>query len=234
MTLIPIEKKVLSENQRIATSLRDRFQAHGTLCLNLVSSPGSGKTMLLEHTLGSFDSDKKIAVLTGDLQTDNDARRLARFGFPVQQITTGTLCHLDGKMIERALENWRLDDIELLLIENVGNLVCPSSYDLGEDAKVVLLSVTEGEDKPQVRVDLCQGRASSADKDRLASTCAIRFRTSASPCPAGSSGHGDPGAVLHDGPRCNCVALVAGAPPGNNDEPLQGAAAGVSCGPFSS
>lgn len=147
MTLIPIEKKVLSENQRIATSLRDRFQAHGTLCLNLVSSPGSGKTMLLEHTLGSFDSDK-IAVLTGDLQTDNDARRLARFGFPVQQITTGTLCHLDGKMIERALENWRLDDIELLLIENVGNLVCPSSYDLGEDAKVVLLSVTEGEDKP--------------------------------------------------------------------------------------
>jgi hydrogenase nickel incorporation protein HypB len=148
MTVVPVEKKVLNENQKIAAHLRSRYQECGTLCLNLVSSPGSGKTTLLEHTLESFDVDEKVAVLTGDLQTENDARRLAKSGFPVQQITTGTICHLDGRMIERALEQWSLSEIELLLIENVGNLVCPSSYDLGEEAKVVLLSVTEGEDKP--------------------------------------------------------------------------------------
>jgi hydrogenase nickel incorporation protein HypB len=148
MTVIPMEKKVLSENQRIAASLRDRFEDHGTLCLNLISSPGSGKTTLLEQTLGGFRPEERVAVLTGDLQTENDAKRLARYGFPVQQITTGGVCHLDGKMIERALERWSLDAIDLLFIENVGNLVCPSSYDLGEEAKIVLLSVTEGEDKP--------------------------------------------------------------------------------------
>ncbi|QMV19891.1 hydrogenase nickel incorporation protein HypB [Granulicella sp. 5B5] len=148
MTVIPVEKKVLSENQRIAASLRDRFEDHGTLCLNLISSPGSGKTTLLEQTLGGFRPEERVAVLTGDLQTENDAKRLARYGFPVQQITTGGVCHLDGKMIERALERWSLDAIDLLFIENVGNLVCPSSYDLGEEAKIVLLSVTEGEDKP--------------------------------------------------------------------------------------
>ncbi len=148
MTVIPIEKKVLSENQRIAVSLRTRFEQHGTLCLNIISSPGSGKTTLLEHTLSSFRPEERVAVLTGDLQTENDAKRLARYGFPVQQITTGGVCHLDGRMIERALERWSLDEIDLLFIENVGNLVCPSSYDLGEEAKIVLLSVTEGEDKP--------------------------------------------------------------------------------------
>jgi hydrogenase nickel incorporation protein HypB len=148
MTVIPVEKKVLSENQRIAASLRDRFEERGTLCLNLISSPGSGKTTLLEETLGGFRPEERVAVLTGDLQTENDAKRLARYGFPVQQITTGGVCHLDGKMIERALERWSLDSIDLLFIENVGNLVCPSSYDLGEETKVVLLSVTEGDDKP--------------------------------------------------------------------------------------
>lgn len=148
MTIVPIEKKVLSANQLIAASLRERYQAHGTLCLNVVSSPGSGKTTLLENTLRLLPSETRVAVLTGDLQTENDARRLAKFGFPVQQIITGTICHLDGTMIERALALWELDEIDLLLVENVGNLVCPSSYDLGEDAKVVLLSVTEGEDKP--------------------------------------------------------------------------------------
>ena len=148
MTVIPMEKKVLNENQRIAVNLRERYQERGTLCLNLISSPGSGKTTLLEHTLGGIPADDKVAVLTGDLQTENDARRLARYGFPVQQITTGGVCHLDGRMIERALEQWNLDDIDLLFVENVGNLVCPSSYDLGEAAKIVLLSVTEGEDKP--------------------------------------------------------------------------------------
>jgi len=148
MTVIPVEKKVLGENQRIAESLRECFQEHGIFCLNIISSPGSGKTTLLERTLQGFGPQEKVAVLTGDLQTENDARRLARFGFPVQQIITGGVCHLDGRMIERALERWSLDDIDLLIIENVGNLVCPSSYDLGEDAKIVLLSVTEGEDKP--------------------------------------------------------------------------------------
>jgi hydrogenase nickel incorporation protein HypB len=148
MSTIPVEKKVLSENQRIAASLRSRFEEQQILCLNLISSPGSGKTTLLEQTLGRFRPEEKVAVLTGDLQTENDAKRLARYGFPVQQITTGGVCHLDGRMIERALERWSLNDIDLLLIENVGNLVCPSSYDLGEEAKIVLLSVTEGEDKP--------------------------------------------------------------------------------------
>lgn len=148
MTVIPVEKKVLNENQRIAASLRRRFEEQGILCLNLISSPGSGKTTLLERTLAGFVPGEKVAVLTGDLQTENDAKRLALFGFPVQQITTGGVCHLDGRMIERALEHWSLDDIDLLFIENVGNLVCPSSYDLGEEAKIVLLSVTEGEDKP--------------------------------------------------------------------------------------
>ncbi|HEY5256575.1 MAG TPA: hydrogenase nickel incorporation protein HypB [Acidobacteriaceae bacterium] len=147
-TVVPVEKKVLNENQRIAEELRQRYAKRGTLCLNIISSPGSGKTTLLEKTLAGFNQQDKVAVLTGDLQTENDARRLARYGFPVQQIVTGTVCHLDGRMIERALEPWASHEIDLLLIENVGNLVCPSSYDLGEEAKIVVLSVTEGEDKP--------------------------------------------------------------------------------------
>ena len=148
MTVVRVEQKVLNENQRIAIDLRRRFQEHQILCLNLISSPGSGKTTLLESTLAAFRPAERIAVLTGDLQTENDARRLMRYGFPVQQIVTGGVCHLDGKMIDRALEKWSLENIDVLFIENVGNLVCPSSYDLGEESKIVLLSVTEGEDKP--------------------------------------------------------------------------------------
>jgi len=148
MERVPLERKVLSENDRIASGLRARFAEHGILCLNFISSPGSGKTSLLERTLASFAAGEGVAVLTGDIQTENDAKRLAKSGFPVKQITTGGTCHLDARMIERALEDWRLEDLELLLIENVGNLVCPSSYDLGEAAKIVVLSVTEGEDKP--------------------------------------------------------------------------------------
>jgi hydrogenase nickel incorporation protein HypB len=148
MEHVLLERKVLSENARIASSLRDQFARHNVLCLNLISSPGSGKTTLLERTLESFAPRERIAVLTGDIQTENDAKRLARFGFPVKQITTGGTCHLDARMIERNLADWRLENIDLLLIENVGNLVCPASYDLGESAKIVLLSVTEGEDKP--------------------------------------------------------------------------------------
>jgi hydrogenase nickel incorporation protein HypB len=145
---VAVEEKVLNENQRLAQELRQRFQEHNVFCLNLVSSPGSGKTALLERTLEAMPKDTRVAVLTGDIQTENDARRLARAGFPVKQITTGGTCHLDAKMITRALSDWNLDDIGILFIENDGNLVCPSSYDLGEHAKVVVLSVTEGEDKP--------------------------------------------------------------------------------------
>ncbi len=148
MSRIPVEKSVLNENQRIAAELRERFRENQVLCLNLVSSPGSGKTTLLERTLERLTGKMRVAVLTGDVQTDNDARRLARAGFPVKQITTGGTCHLDAKMIEKHLNGWALCDLDLLLIENVGNLVCPASYDLGEDAKIVMLSVTEGEDKP--------------------------------------------------------------------------------------
>ena len=148
MNQVPLEKKVLKENDRIAAELRERFQANGTLCVNLISSPGSGKTSLLERTLQRMTDSLRVAVLTGDIQTENDANRLKRFGFMVKQITTGGTCHLDAKMIERHLEDWKLEDIDILFVENVGNLVCPSSYDLGEEAKIVLLSVTEGEDKP--------------------------------------------------------------------------------------
>jgi hydrogenase nickel incorporation protein HypB len=148
MSRVTLEKKVLSENDRIAAELRERFRRSGVLCLNFISSPGAGKTALLERTLEGLAASDRVAVLTGDIQTDNDARRLARFGFPVRQITTGGTCHLDARMIERGLADWRLEELDLLLVENVGNLVCPSSYDLGEAAKIVVLSVAEGDDKP--------------------------------------------------------------------------------------
>lgn len=148
MNRVTLEKPVLNENNRIAAELRERFRQNGIFCLNLISSPGSGKTTLLERTLESLPRSARVAVLTGDIQTENDAARLRRFGFPTRQITTGGTCHLDARMIERHLADWDLSNIDLLFVENVGNLVCPSSYDLGEAAKVVLLSVTEGEDKP--------------------------------------------------------------------------------------
>jgi hydrogenase nickel incorporation protein HypB len=148
MNRIPMERRVLNENDRIAAELRALFERNGTLCVNFISSPGSGKTALLERTLAGFDPARRVAVLTGDIQTDNDARRLARYGFPVRQISTGGACHLDARMVERGLEGWPLESLEILFLENVGNLVCPTSYDLGEKARVVLLSVTEGEDKP--------------------------------------------------------------------------------------
>lgn len=143
-----VEKKVLSENDRLAAGLRARFRDENIVCVNLISSPGSGKTMLLEKTLAALPKGTQLAVLTGDLQTDNDARRLARYGFPVRQIVTGGTCHLDARMIDRHLNEIGFRGPGILFIENVGNLVCPSSYDLGEAAKIVLLSVTEGEDKP--------------------------------------------------------------------------------------
>ncbi len=148
MTRVDVREKVLSENDRLAKTLRETLRENGVYCPNFISSPGAGKTLLLERTLERIPQDTRVAVLTGDIQTDNDANRLARYGFPVRQITTGGCCHLDARMVERALAGWNLASLDYLFIENVGNLVCPSSYDLGENDKIVILSVTEGEDKP--------------------------------------------------------------------------------------
>ena len=167
---VAVNTSILNENERIAAHLRDEFAASGTVCLNFISSPGSGKTALLEKTLELLPREMRAAVLTGDLQTDNDARRLARYGYPVRQITTVGACHLDARMIEKHLEGWRLADIDLLLIENVGNLVCPTSYELGEEAKIVVLSVTEGEDKPlKYPGHLPESAADDPEQDRSAS-----------------------------------------------------------------
>jgi hydrogenase nickel incorporation protein HypB len=148
MNRVAIEKKVLSENDQIAARVRAALNDKGTLSLNLIGSPGAGKTALLERTLKRLPADMRVAVLTGDIQTENDAIRLQQFGRPVRQITTGGACHLDARMVESHLGGWLDAGLQLLLIENVGNLVCPTSYDLGEDAKIVVLSVAEGEDKP--------------------------------------------------------------------------------------
>ena len=131
-----------------ARALRQRFHAAEVRTISLVSSPGAGKTTLLETLLTRLAPQVRAAALVGDLATENDARRLARSGCPVRQISTGTLCHLEARMVETAIEEWDLGSLDLLFIENVGNLVCPSGYDLGEDLRLVLTSVTEGEDKP--------------------------------------------------------------------------------------
>jgi hydrogenase nickel incorporation protein HypB len=148
MNRVEVQQKVLSENERLAKGLREKFREQGLYCANFISSPGAGKTLLLERTLALFPPAKRVAVLTGDIQTDNDATRLARYGYPVRQITTGGCCHLDARMVEQHLAGWDLSTLDYLFIENVGNLVCPASYDLGEHDKVVILSTTEGEDKP--------------------------------------------------------------------------------------
>jgi hydrogenase nickel incorporation protein HypB len=146
--LVEVRKSVLKQNDVIARALRERFRDAGVLAASLVSSPGSGKTAFLEKTLTRLHSRYKVAALVGDLATENDATRLARSQAPVKQIITGTVCHLEAAMVQNALADWDLKQLDFLFIENVGNLVCPSSYDLGEDLRFVLLSVTEGEDKP--------------------------------------------------------------------------------------
>jgi hydrogenase nickel incorporation protein HypB len=146
--LIEVRKNVLRQNDVVAHALRDRFRAAGVFVVSLVSSPGSGKTAFLEKTLTLLRPNYRVAALVGDLATENDALRLARSQAPVKQITTGTLCHLEAAMVQSALEEWDLSQLDFLFIENVGNLVCPSSYDLGEELRLVLISVTEGEDKP--------------------------------------------------------------------------------------
>ena len=146
--LIEVRKNILKQNDVAARALRDQFRAAGVLVVSLVSSPGSGKTMFLEKTLTLLRQTYGVAALVGDLATENDAVRLARSQAPVKQITTGTLCHLEAAMVQSALQEWNLKDLDFLFVENVGNLVCPSSYDLGENLRLVLISVTEGEDKP--------------------------------------------------------------------------------------
>src|ERR1700691_3649773 len=150
--IVELRRGILKKNDELAAGLRQRFTSAGVLVLNLVSSPGTGKTAFLERTLRDLLADgARAAALVGDLETDNDARRLAASGAPVRQINTHGICHLEAEMIGKHLDGWEgveLGALDYLFIENVGNLVCPSSYDLGEGIRVALLSVTEGEDKP--------------------------------------------------------------------------------------
>ncbi|PIO99309.1 hydrogenase nickel incorporation protein HypB [Pleomorphomonas carboxyditropha] len=147
-TTIPVVENLLSENDRIAAHVREHLDAHGVLSINLMSSPGSGKTQLLEATIAALPKGIRVAVVEGDLETENDADRIRRHGVPAVQITTGVTCHLDAVMIQDALHVLDLDDIDVLFVENVGNLVCPADFDVGQHHDVVLLSVTEGDDKP--------------------------------------------------------------------------------------
>ena len=146
--VLHIHQRLLGKNAEIARSNRERFHAHRLLTLNLLSSPGAGKTALLERLLADRFAEGKVGIIVGDLATDNDAQRLNRHSPRVIQLTTGSICHLEADMIRQASQSLGLEDLEVLVIENVGNLVCPAGYDLGEDLRVVLVSVTEGEDKP--------------------------------------------------------------------------------------
>jgi hydrogenase nickel incorporation protein HypB len=145
---VVVAKAVLSMNEQLADLNRALFRKHRLLALNILSSPGSGKTTLLERTIAEARGRLRIGVVVGDLATENDANRLRKHGAQVVQITTGTVCHLDAAMVARALQQLDLAALDVLVIENVGNLVCPASYDLGEDLRAVLISTTEGEDKP--------------------------------------------------------------------------------------
>jgi len=146
--IVDVRRNILKKNDQAAAALRQRFGDAGIFVTSLVSSPGAGKTAFLERTLRLMAERFRVAARVGDLATENDAERLRESGAPVRQITTGTICHLDAEMVDRALDCWQPEDTRWLFIENVGNLVCPASYDLGEQLRVVLLSVTEGEDKP--------------------------------------------------------------------------------------
>jgi len=146
--MIEVRENILKQNDIAARALRQRFQDAEVFVVSMVSSPGAGKTALLEKILTVLRAQFRVAALVGDLATENDAVRLARSRAPVRQIITGTVCHLEAAMVQKALEQWKLNELDFLFIENVGNLVCPSSYDLGEDLRLVLMSVTEGEDKP--------------------------------------------------------------------------------------
>jgi len=146
--LVQVRQNVLKHNDLTARELRRQFHEAGVFVTSMVSSPGAGKTAFLEKLLRLLHTQHRVAALVGDLATHHDAQRLERSGAPIRQITTGTLCHLEAAMVQNALEGWSLHTLDYLFIENVGNLVCPATYDLGENLRLVLLSVTEGEDKP--------------------------------------------------------------------------------------
>ena len=146
--IVTVRKKILNKNDKLAHNLRTEFAQHGIFVANLVSSPGSGKTELLRRTMAELKKAYRPAAVTGDLATENDAGRLAESGALAKQILTGTMCHLEADMVKNAISAWDLTDLDFLFIENVGNLVCPSDFDLGEDVRVMLLTTTEGEDKP--------------------------------------------------------------------------------------
>jgi hydrogenase nickel incorporation protein HypB len=145
---VMVGTRLLEENDRLAAANRQAFSQRGLCCLNLISSPGSGKTTLLVETIRALEGNLRVAVIEGDQHTDHDARMIASTGAEVVQINTGQACHLDAGMVATAAERLDMEGADLLIIENVGNLICPAEYDLGEDAKVVLMSVTEGEEKP--------------------------------------------------------------------------------------
>ena len=146
--VVTVKRRVLAANEERAETLRARFAVSGTLVANLISSPGSGKTTLLEATVRAFDGELRMAVIEGDVATENDADRIRALGVPAHQILTGGACHLDARQVENGIKEGGLPEVDILFIENVGNLICPTTYDLGEDFKVVLLSVAEGDDKP--------------------------------------------------------------------------------------
>lgn len=148
MSIITVERKVLEKNDEIASKNRELFNIHKTFTINLVSSPGSGKTSIIEKTLEHFKGRLNISIIEGDVQTDLDARRVALYNVPVVQIVTNGACHLEAKLVQDALSKLDLNGVQLLFIENVGNLVCPAAYDLGENMKIVIASTTEGDDKP--------------------------------------------------------------------------------------
>ena len=179
--LVEVRKNILKQNDVIARSLRERFRLAGVSVISLVSSPGAGKTALLEKTLTLLRPQFRVAALVGDLATENDAERLARSQAPVKQIITGTVCHLEAVMIQTALEGWNLDQLDFLFIENVGNLVCPSSYDLGEDLRLVLMSVTEGEDKP-LKYPTIFNSADVAVITKIDLAAAVEFNAAAANC----------------------------------------------------
>jgi hydrogenase nickel incorporation protein HypB len=179
--LVEVRQNVLKQNDIVARELRQRFHDAGVYVVSLVSSPGSGKTAFLEKTLALLRPNYRVAALVGDLATENDAARLARSQVPVKQITTGTLCHLEAAMVRSALEDWELDELDFLFIENVGNLVCPSSYDIGEELRVVLLSVTEGEDKP-LKYPTIFNTADLAVLTKMDLAEAVEFDLSAADC----------------------------------------------------
>jgi hydrogenase nickel incorporation protein HypB len=184
LRVIEIQQNVLRKNDDLARALRERFAESHTLVVNLLSSPGSGKTTLLEATLGHFAKECRVGALVGDQATRNDADRLERSGAPVRQITTAAECRLDADMIGKALAGWDALPLDILFIENVGNLICPAEYDLGEDLRVALTAVTEGEDKPlkyplafntsHVAIITKTDIAEAVGFDRAASHAAIR------------------------------------------------------------